>query len=112
VDERRIADAWEQRAMTDPRCNQTRLSLALRHAGERGQATKHELMLRAAGAIGDVERTLGIIWIALERGDLELAKLRLKHIENVLGCEGIVINREYTSVYQHNKKRNISTNAN
>jgi hypothetical protein len=96
----------------DPRTNNARLSLALLHAGGRGNATKHELMLRAADAISEVERTLGIIWIALERGDLELAKLRLQHIENVLGCEGIVINRENTSVYQHNKKRNISTNAN
>jgi hypothetical protein len=96
----------------DPRANDARLSLALLHAGRRGNATKHELMLRAADAIGEVERTLGIIWIALERGDLELAKLRLQHIENVLGCEGIVINRENTSVYQHNKKRNTSTHAN
>jgi hypothetical protein len=98
--------------MTDPRHKVPRISVALLHAGSCGGTSKHELMLRAAQAVCEVERTLGIIWIALERGDLELTKLRLKHIENVLGCEGIVINREYTSVYQHNKKRNISTNAN
>jgi hypothetical protein len=94
----------------DPRTNNTRLSLALLHAGGRGNATKHELMLRAAKAIGEVERTLGIIWIALERGDLELAKLRLQHIENVLGSGNIVINSDRTERYSHDTKQDASEN--
>lgn len=96
--------------MTDPRTNNARLSLALLHAGERGNATKHILMLRAADAIGEVERTLGVIWIALERGDLDLAKLRLKHIENVLGCGNIVIKSDRTEIYLHDTKQDESEN--
>ena len=94
----------------DPRCNQTRLSLALLHAGGRGNATKHVLMLRAADAIGEVERTLDSIRLALERGDLDLAKLRLQHIENVLGCGNIVINSDRTERYSHDTKQDTSEN--
>src|SRR5690242_11197277 len=98
--------------MTDPRCNDARLSLALRHAGGLGQRSPHQLMLRAAGTIEAIEQTLIIIHCAIERGDVELAKLRLQSLDRTLGCENVVMNNVCTDEYQHNEQRNTSINGN
>ena len=89
--------------MTDPRIKNVRLSAALRYASGLGQRSPHQLMLRAAEAIADIEQTLSVIQMAIDRGDLELTKLRLKHISNVLGCGDIVINGVDTNANPHSQ---------
>jgi hypothetical protein len=78
--------------MTDPRTEDSRLSIALRHAAARGATDKHRLMLRVATVLADIEQTLSVIQMAIDRDDLELTKLRLKRIVNALGCGNVVTN--------------------
>src|SRR5690242_16781821 len=88
--------------MTDPRTKNTRLSAALRYASGLGQRSPHQLMLRAAEALADIEQTLSVIQMAIDRGDWELIKLKLKHISKVLGCGDIVIDGVDTDANPHN----------
>jgi hypothetical protein len=64
-----------------------RLSHLLRQAGMRGMSEKHQLMHHAADALVEVEHTMTAIDRAIERGDMDLVKLRLKHIANLLRHE-------------------------
>ena len=63
------------------------LSYLLRRAGSRALSDKHRLMRHAAEALADVEHTLVAIDRAIERGDMDVVKLRLKHIAKRLGHE-------------------------
>jgi hypothetical protein len=68
-----------------------RLSHLLRQAGERGKTDKHRLMCHAAGRLAEVEHSLAVISLALERGDMGVVRLRLQLIEILLGREQVVM---------------------
>src|SRR4051794_25166444 len=89
-----------------------RLASALYAAGERGGSRKHDLMLRAAGVICEIESLLTIIHQAMERGDHDLVKLRVQDITQVLGCENIVMKNVDTAQYTNNMKQASAQNCN
>ena len=84
-----------------------RLSHSLRQAGLRGLSDKHRLMRDAANALDDVERTLAAIMRALERGDIDVVKLRLRDITKLLGYEIVVMNHVWTEEYKDNPKQDV-----
>jgi len=88
-----------------------RLSYLLRQAGARGKTDKHRLMRQAAVALADVEHELVAINRAIERGNIYIAKFRLKHIEKLLGCEQVVMD-DGTDEYRSNTKCETSNNGN
>ena len=88
-----------------------RLSHLLRQAGARGKTDKHRLMRQAAVALADVEHELVAINRAIERGNIYIAKFRLKHIEKLLGCEQFVMD-VHTDEYRSNTKCETSDNGN
>jgi hypothetical protein len=88
-----------------------RLSHLLRQAGERGTSDKHRLMRQVAVALADVEHELVAINRAIERGNIYIAKFRLKHIEKLLGCEQVVMD-DHTDEYRSNTKCETSDNGN
>ena len=88
-----------------------RLSHTLRQAGGRGKMDKHRLMRQAAVALADVEHELLAINRAIERGNIYIAKFRLKHIEKLLGCEQFVMD-DHTDEYRSNTKCETSNNGN
>jgi len=88
-----------------------RLSHILRQAGGRGKTDKHRLMRQAAVALADVEHELLAINRAIERGNIYIAKFRLKHIEKLLGCEQFVMD-DHTDEYRSNTKCETSNNGN
>ena len=88
-----------------------RLSHLLRQAGARGKTDKHRLMRQAAVALADVEHELVAINRAIERGNIYIAKFRLKHIEELLGCEQFVMD-DHTDEYRSNTKCETSDNGN
>ena len=89
-----------------------RLSHLLRQAGARGKTDKHRLMRQAAVALADVEHELVAINRAIERGNIYIAKFRLKHIAKLLGCEPIVMDDANTDEYRSNTKCETSDNGN
>ena len=89
-----------------------RLSNQLRQAGARGKTDKHRLMRQAAVALDDVEHELVAINREIERGNIYIAKFRLKHIAKLLGCEPIVMNDANTDEYRSNTKCETSNNSN
>ena len=88
-----------------------RLSYQLRQAGGRGKTDKHRLMRQAAVALADVEHELVAINRAIGRGNIYIAKFRLKHIEKLLGCEQVVMDDD-TDEYRSNMKCETSNNSN
>ena len=88
-----------------------RLSHLLRQAGARGKTDKHRLMRQAADTLDEVECTLSAINRAFDRGDINLVKLRLKHIAKLLGCEQVVMDDD-TDEYRSNMKCETSNNGN
>ena len=88
-----------------------RLSHLLRQAGARGKTDKHRLMRQAAVALAEVEDSLAMISLALERGYVGVVKIRLKRIEKLLGCEQIVMDDD-TDEYRSNTKCETSNNGN
>lgn len=89
-----------------------RIAAALYAAGERGESRKHNLMLRAAAAVCDVEYLLVIIHQAMERGDIALVKMRLRDIAKILGCENIVMNAVDIAQYNKESKHDTAQNGN
>ena len=88
-----------------------RLSYQLRQAGGRGKTDKHRLIRHVADTLDHVEYTLEVISLALERGDMGVVRLRLKHIEKLLGCEQVVMDDD-TDEYRSNTKCETSDNGN
>jgi len=88
-----------------------RLSHHLRQAGARGTSDKHRLMRQAAATLADVEHELIAINRAIERGNIYIAKFRLKHIEKPLGCEQFKMD-DHTDEYRSNTKCETSDNGN
>ena len=88
-----------------------RLSHTLRQAGARGKTDKHRLMRQAAATLAEVEDSLAMISLAFERGYVGVVKLRLKHIEKLLGCEQVVMDDD-TDEYRSNTKCETSDNGN
>ena len=88
-----------------------RLSHTLRQAGARGKTDKHRLMRQVAVALAEVEHSLVVISLALERGHVGVVRLRLKHIEELLGCEQFVMD-DHTDEYRSNTKCETSDNGN
>ena len=88
-----------------------RLSHLLRQAGARGKTDKHRLMRQAAATLAEVEDSLAMISLALERGYVGVVKIRLKRIEKLLGCEQIVMDDD-TDEYRSNTKCETSNNGN
>ena len=84
-----------------------RLSYLLHQAGARGLSDKHRLMRHAAYKLGAVEMTLAAIMRALERGDIDVVKLRLRDITKLLGYEIIVMNHVWTEEYKDNSKQDV-----
>jgi len=88
-----------------------RLSHLLRQAGGRGKTDKHRLMRQAAATLAEVEDSLAVISLALERNYLGVVKIRLKCIEKLLGCEQVVMDAN-TDEYRSNMKCETSDNGN
>jgi hypothetical protein len=88
-----------------------RMSHLLRQHAGLSPSYKHRLMCHVADTLDQVEYTLEAISLALERGDMGVVRLRLKHIEKLLGCEQVVMDDD-TDEYRSNTKCETSNNGN